>query len=345
MDESGHLVAVASKLAFPVVETEPGASGDRLGHAVDLVAGQVEGGQLGNCCSLSGEEQDPAGVKQFDPTGPNWVGVARVSWFEDVGPADRSVTVAVGGYPNHPERDQVWIGGGGQQLIKSLTITATPAPRRVDPNDRCTFSPLAFDPGFKHLQFVGGDDVDQVDHVSVGRPFEVGHLGGFIARHGRTLLPATIPWVRAVIQRVSEAAVLVDDEIVGSIGEGLAVLVGVGPDDGEGDARALAEKIHGLRVFPDAEGKMNLSVADVGGSVLVVSQFTLLGEVRRGRRPSFTGAARPELAAPLVDLVVGRLSQLGVATATGVFGAKMTVQVVNQGPVTLVIDVVRGAVV
>lgn len=148
-----------------------------------------------------------------------------------------------------------------------------------------------------------------------------------------------------MIQRVSEAAVLVDDEIVGSIGEGLAVLVGVGPDDGEGDARALAEKIHGLRVFPDAEGKMNLSVADVGGSVLVVSQFTLLGEVRRGRRPSFTGAARPELAAPLVDLVVGRLSQLGVATATGVFGAKMTVQVVNQGPVTLVIDVVRGAVV
>ncbi len=136
----------------------------------------------------------------------------------------------------------------------------------------------------------------------------------------------------------------VDGTIVGSIGPGLAVLVGVADGDGPGDADALADKLAGLRIFNDDEGKMNLSVADVGGSALIVSQFTLLGDTRRGRRPSFVGAALPEMAAPLVERVVERIEGHGIAVATGSFGAMMQVSLVNDGPVTLVLDVVDGKV-
>jgi D-tyrosyl-tRNA(Tyr) deacylase len=144
--------------------------------------------------------------------------------------------------------------------------------------------------------------------------------------------------VRAVVQRVSEAAVRVDGATVGSIGPGLAVLLGVQVGDGEADARAIADKLLHLRVFPDAAGQMNRSVLDTRGGLLVVSQFTLLGDARRGRRPSYIEAARPELADPLYERVVEILRGSGLAVATGVFRATMDIALVNQGPVTILLD-------
>jgi D-tyrosyl-tRNA(Tyr) deacylase len=144
--------------------------------------------------------------------------------------------------------------------------------------------------------------------------------------------------MRAVVQRVSAARVEVDGEAVGSIGRGLLVLVGVARGDGETQACWLADKVAGLRIFEDDGGKMNLSVEDVGGSVLAVSQFTLLGDCRRGRRPSFTGAAPPEEADRLYQQFVARLRSAGLTVETGVFQARMAVHLVNDGPVTLVVD-------
>lgn len=146
------------------------------------------------------------------------------------------------------------------------------------------------------------------------------------------------------MQRVSRASVGVGGEVVSSIDGGFCLLVGIEPSDGEPDVRAAVDKIVGLRVFGDDTGKMNLSIGDVGGQVLVVSQFTLLGDLRKGRRPSFTRAAPPELAEPLVDAMADAFSELGIKTMTGVFGARMTVDIVNDGPVTFVIDVSGGRV-
>jgi|SRR5262245_4665148 len=144
--------------------------------------------------------------------------------------------------------------------------------------------------------------------------------------------------MRAVLQRVRRARVLVDNETVGEIGPGLLVLLGVADTDSEEQARWLADKTVGLRVFRDDEGKMNRSVAEVGGGVLVVSQFTLYGVCSKGRRPSFIGAAGPEKAIPLYEAFVAAVRAHGVPTATGRFGAMMDVELVNDGPVTLVID-------
>ena len=144
--------------------------------------------------------------------------------------------------------------------------------------------------------------------------------------------------MRAVIQRVSRADVVVGADIVGAIGQGLLVYLGAGADDTADDVGYVVQKIAGLRVFVDAEGKMSRSVADVGGAVLVVSQFTLYGDVRKGRRPSFVGAAAPALAEPLYRRTCEALETLGLPVARGVFGAHMEVRLVNVGPVTLVID-------
>ncbi|HEX6947002.1 MAG TPA: D-aminoacyl-tRNA deacylase [Acidimicrobiia bacterium] len=144
--------------------------------------------------------------------------------------------------------------------------------------------------------------------------------------------------MRVVLQRVSRSSVRVDGEVVGQIERGLLLLAGVATGDTTDTVRAAAEKVAGLRIFSDDEGKMNRSVRDVGGSALVVSQFTLLGDARRGRRPSFTDAAAPEIAEPLIELFARELEGQGVPTATGVFGARMEVELVNDGPVTLVLD-------
>lgn len=136
----------------------------------------------------------------------------------------------------------------------------------------------------------------------------------------------------------------VGDDVVSSIGPGLCLLVGVEEGDGPADAFAIADKVADLRVFGDGEGRMNLSLAEVGGEVLVVSQFTLLGDVRRGRRPSFTRAAPPEVAEPIVETIAARLGAAGLAVARGVFGAKMAVELVNDGPVTLVLETAGGAI-
>jgi D-tyrosyl-tRNA(Tyr) deacylase len=150
--------------------------------------------------------------------------------------------------------------------------------------------------------------------------------------------------MRIVLQRVSSASVTVDGARVGRIGGGLCLLVGVAPDDDERDVEAAVDKIVGLRVFGDADGKMNLSLLDTGGEVLVVSQFTLLGDVRKGRRPSFTNAAPSEHAGPLIDLMVERMTHRGIVTVNGVFGAFMEVELTNDGPVTLVLEVTDGIV-
>jgi D-tyrosyl-tRNA(Tyr) deacylase len=144
--------------------------------------------------------------------------------------------------------------------------------------------------------------------------------------------------MRAVVQRVSRASVAVAGSITGEIATGLLVLLGVGADDQPSDADYLADKIVGLRIFEDAEEKMNLSVSDVGGAILAVSQFTLYGDVRRGKRPSFDAAARPERARELYEYFVNRIRSSGVRCQTGVFQATMQVELVNAGPVTILLD-------
>ena len=144
--------------------------------------------------------------------------------------------------------------------------------------------------------------------------------------------------MRALVQRVSEARVRVGSEVVGEIGPGLCVLVGVTHDDTEAHARRLADKIWHLRVFDDEAGVMNVPLAESSGAALVVSQFTLYGDTRKGRRPSWAAAAPPEHAEPLVAVVTSRLQELGATVATGRFGAHMQVELVNDGPVTLLLE-------
>ncbi len=144
--------------------------------------------------------------------------------------------------------------------------------------------------------------------------------------------------MRAVIQRVTHASVSVDDAVVGEIGPGLLVLLAAGAGDTENEARWLAHKTANLRIFGDAEGKLNLSVQAIGGSVLVVSQFTLYGDIRRGFRPSFTRAAPPEIAEALVNVYVDALRATGIPVATGVFRAHMQVSLLNDGPVTIILE-------
>jgi D-aminoacyl-tRNA deacylase len=144
--------------------------------------------------------------------------------------------------------------------------------------------------------------------------------------------------MRAVVQRVTEARVTVADEVVGEIGVGMVVLLGVRAGDTPDDVAKLADKVGNLRIFEDAEGKFNLSARDVNGQFLVVSQFTLYGDMRRGRRPSFTDAAAPEIAAPLVDLFAGELRRAGYSVSEGRFQAHMRVELANDGPVTLILD-------
>ena len=145
--------------------------------------------------------------------------------------------------------------------------------------------------------------------------------------------------MRVVLQRVKNASVTVSGETISEIGEGLLLLVGVAKDDGEGEASWLAGKIAGLRIFNDEDGKMNLGVRDVGGEILAVSQFTLLADTRKGKRPSFIQAALPEEAEPLFDYFCERLREAGIASVqTGSFGAMMDVALVNDGPVTIVLE-------
>ncbi len=144
--------------------------------------------------------------------------------------------------------------------------------------------------------------------------------------------------MRALIQRISRASVTVDGKVVGEIGQGLLVLLGVGQDDSEVQVKTLADKIVHLRIFGDDEGKMNRSLLDVGGEVLVVSQFTLYADTRRGRRPSFTDAAPPSIAEPLVERFKAAIADYGLRVAGGIFGAYMEVELVNSGPVTIWLD-------
>jgi len=144
--------------------------------------------------------------------------------------------------------------------------------------------------------------------------------------------------MRALLQRVSHASVTVDEQVVGQIGQGLLVLLGVGRDDSEVQVKALADKIVYLRIFGDDEGKMNRSLLDIGGEVLVVSQFTLYADTRRGRRPSFTDAAPPSIAEPLVERFKDAIAAYGLTIADGIFGAYMQVELLNDGPVTIWLD-------
>jgi len=145
--------------------------------------------------------------------------------------------------------------------------------------------------------------------------------------------------MRIILQRVTQGSVSVDREVVSRIGKGLVLLVGIGPKDSEDQVRTLAEKCAVLRIFEDSQGKMNLSVMDVGGQILAVSQFTLYGDTRKGRRPSFTDAAPPEMAEALFNRFVGYLRNVGIPVETGRFGAKMEVNILNDGPVTFILEV------
>ncbi len=144
--------------------------------------------------------------------------------------------------------------------------------------------------------------------------------------------------MRAVLQRVKHASVKVDGEVIGNISDGLLVLLGIRGTDTEKELDWMVKKVAGLRIFTDDDGKMNRSLQDVGGEMLVVSQFTLYGDCIKGRRPSFTDAARPEKAIPLYEEFVYRVKKLGITVETGEFGADMKVELLNDGPVTLVVD-------
>lgn len=144
--------------------------------------------------------------------------------------------------------------------------------------------------------------------------------------------------MRILLQRVAQARVSVEEQVIAEIGPGLVLLVGVGPNDGGEQARYLANKIANLRIFEDQDGKMNRSLLDAGGSALVVSQFTLFADTRKGRRPSFTGSAPPAIAEPLVERFAALLEDLGVPTKTGEFGAHMLVEIANDGPVTIFLE-------
>ena len=144
--------------------------------------------------------------------------------------------------------------------------------------------------------------------------------------------------MKAVLQRVTRASVEVDGQVMGQIGAGLLVLLGVAKGDGEADVRYMLEKIAGLRIFSDEQGKMNRSITELGGGVLLVSQFTLLGDTEKGRRPGFDQAAPPDVARTLYEQVIAGLKQRGLAVATGLFGAYMTVSLENDGPVTFILD-------
>ena len=144
--------------------------------------------------------------------------------------------------------------------------------------------------------------------------------------------------MRILLQRVAQARVSVEEQVIAEIGPGLVLLVGVGPNDGGEQARYLANKIANLRIFEDQDGKMNRSLLDAGGSALVVSQFTLFADTRKGRRPSFTGSAPPAIAEPLVERFAASLEDLGVPTKTGEFGAHMLVEIANDGPVTIFLE-------
>ncbi len=144
--------------------------------------------------------------------------------------------------------------------------------------------------------------------------------------------------MRAVVQRVDKAKVVVNDNVAGKIDKGLLVLLGVAADDTEKDLRYIVDKVSGLRIFEDADGKMNLSVADVGGGILAVSQFTLYGDCRKGKRPSFDMAAKAEMAKAYYDTFVLELKKLGLVVETGIFQAHMLVDLVNNGPVTILLD-------
>ncbi len=144
--------------------------------------------------------------------------------------------------------------------------------------------------------------------------------------------------MRALLQRVSRGAVMVDGAVVGEIGRGFVLLLGITHSDGKTEAAWLANKVAGIRLFDDADGKMNLALHEVGGAVLVISQFTLYGDARKGKRPSYINAARPEQAEPLVDYFVEQLRTHNLQVETGVFGAEMQVDIQNDGPVTLMLE-------
>ena len=144
--------------------------------------------------------------------------------------------------------------------------------------------------------------------------------------------------MRSVVQRVTHARVMIDEELVGTIGPGVVVLLGIHADDGEKEVRWMADKIVNLRIFEDEKGLMNRSLLNVGGEMLVVSQFTLYGDCRKGRRPGYSSAARPEKAEPLYEQFIQTVRERGITTATGRFQAMMQVELVNDGPVTLLLD-------
>ena len=144
--------------------------------------------------------------------------------------------------------------------------------------------------------------------------------------------------MKIVAQRVSRASVTVDGIITGEIGEGLCILVGVAGGDTKADAERLADKIVNLRIFNDENGKMNISLADIGGELLVISQFTLCADCRKGRRPSFTGAASPDIGSEIYEHFAKYLANMGLNVKTGIFGADMKVEIINNGPVTIIID-------
>ncbi|WFA09845.1 D-aminoacyl-tRNA deacylase [Tissierella sp. Yu-01] len=144
--------------------------------------------------------------------------------------------------------------------------------------------------------------------------------------------------MRAIVQRVTEASVIVDGEIVGEINQGLLVLLGVGDEDDDKDLEYIVDKVVGLRIFQDENDKMNLSLVDIDGELLVVSQFTLYGDVRKGKRPSFSTSAKPEIGNMYYEKFIEKTRDLGIKTETGVFGAHMDVHLVNNGPVTILLD-------
>lgn len=356
MDEFGDFVAISAEPSLGLVEASVGAPGDEFAQRLRLDRVCVCARQICRRGRGSGDEADSFAKTGEDHLLANEVRVPGVAELEYVDPAGGAASLSLGRKPGDSHRENQRVvttrESGGEHRIGPVTRSTPPRACQCDDVDRPC--PVGFDPALDDGALEARGNINQHNGGPIG-PLPGGRVGdgkGWVAEHAMPFYGKVSPGcvaesscMRAVVQRVSRASVIVDGAVVGAIQNGLCVLLGVGVDDTETDATAIADKICGLRIFADAEGLMNLAVADVGGSILIVSQFTLYADMHKGRRPSFVMAAPPEHAEPLVAAVVARMMMLGIEVATGRFRASMEVELVNQGPVTIIVETRAGKII
>ena len=352
-DELGDLVAVAPDPALRSLQCQQGASRYVAVEVLGFDSLGVVGADVRGTRRRGNDDHTPVRVLRIDDPLSEEVRVPRITQLQGVDDAGGALSSTERGQPGDPQREQPWIVLSVQPRLEPWVNPQRAAAARggqVDHLDLGSAWSVTIDPGLEQpvLELGGGIDKAYRGVCHLGRPTRLGHGSPRCpvrrGDHAMSVCRWQYRTMRAVVQCVSEAAVEVGGATIAEIGPGLVVLVGVERGDGDADADALADKLANLRIMSDEQGRMNLSLLDTGGAALVVSQFTLLGAVRRGRRPSWDAAAKPEDATGIVEGVVDGLSHRGVTTSSGLFGATMRLRMVNEGPVTLVIEVREGRV-